>query len=77
MYLKSLVIIMRNSLVLFSLVYLASASINSVKFSQQPLGNYPTEHPDFDFDLSEMRLVELEGGAPVWMTELEKVYNAA
>lgn len=68
---------MRNLLVLSSLLCLVSASIRSTKFTsqdgQQPFGDYPTEHPDFDYDLNEMRLVELEGGVPVWMSELEKV----
>jgi bacterial leucyl aminopeptidase len=32
-----------------------------------------SNHPDFDLDLNELRLVQLEGQDPVWMTELDKV----
>lgn len=31
------------------------------------------KHPGFDLDLNALRLVQLEGRDPVWMTELEKV----
>jgi bacterial leucyl aminopeptidase len=30
-------------------------------------------HTGFNLNLNDMRLVELEGQAPVWMSELEKV----
>lgn len=30
-------------------------------------------YPGFDLDLTALRLVEMEGQAPVWVTELEKV----
>ncbi len=30
-------------------------------------------YPGFDLDLNALRLVEMDGRAPVWMTELEKV----
>lgn len=30
-------------------------------------------YPGFDLDLNQLRLVQLEGKEPVWMTELEKV----
>lgn len=30
-------------------------------------------YPGFDLDLNALRLVEMEGQAPVWMTELDKV----
>lgn len=32
-----------------------------------------TNYPGFDLDLNELRLVQLEGRDPVWMTEYEKV----
>lgn len=31
------------------------------------------DYPGFDLDLNALRLVQLEGQDPVWMTELEKV----
>jgi leucyl aminopeptidase len=31
------------------------------------------DYPGFDLDLNELRLVQLEGRDPVWMTEYEKV----
>jgi leucyl aminopeptidase len=36
----------------------------------------PTSHPGYSLDLAEMRLVELEGQAPMWMSELDKVHSA-
>lgn len=66
---------MKSICALLSLVSLAISS-PVLQFSgdseQQVLG-YPTEYPGFDLDLNELRLVELEGQAPVWMSELEKV----
>lgn len=35
----------------------------------------PTSHPGFDLDLSERRLVQLEGQDPVWISELDKVQS--
>jgi leucyl aminopeptidase len=32
-----------------------------------------TNYPGYDLDLNELRLVQLEGLDPVWMTEYEKV----
>jgi leucyl aminopeptidase len=34
-----------------------------------------TNFPGFDLDLNELRLVQLEGQDPVWMTELDKVLS--
>lgn len=34
-------------------------------------------YPGFDLDLNALRLVEMEGQAPVWMTELDKVCKLA
>ncbi|KAF6762881.1 peptidase [Ephemerocybe angulata] len=39
---------------------------------QVPMG-LPTQYPGYSLDLNELRFVELEGEAPVWMTELEKI----
>ncbi|KAH8106205.1 hypothetical protein BXZ70DRAFT_918624 [Cristinia sonorae] len=38
--------------------------------SQRPM---IVSYPGFDLDLNELRLVQLEGQEPVWMTELEKI----
>ena len=40
-----------------------------LQFSAEDYANYP----GYDLDLSELRLVQLEGRDPVWMTEYEKV----
>ena len=40
-----------------------------LKFSAEDYANYP----GYDLDLNELRLVQLEGREPVWMTEYEKV----
>ena len=39
---------------------------------QFSLGDY-ANYPGYDLDLNELRLVQLEGRAPMWMTEYEKV----
>lgn len=39
------------------------------KFTPEDYANYP----GFDLNLNELRLVQLEGREPVWMTEYEKV----
>lgn len=38
-------------------------------FAPEDFANYP----GYDLNLNELRLVQLEGGEPVWMTEYEKV----
>lgn len=66
---------MKSFAVLLSLLTLAIAS---------PLGQFgqeqeqfamelPTHYPGYSLDLDAMRLVELEGQSPVWLSELEKV----
>ena len=40
-----------------------------LQFSPADYANYP----GYDLDLNELRLVQLEGREPVWMTEYEKV----
>ena len=39
------------------------------KFTPEDYAN----HPGYDLNLNELRLVQLEGREPVWMTEYEKV----
>ena len=45
--------------------------------SQVQLGQFTAEdyanYPGYDLDLNALRLVQLEGREPVWMTEYEKV----
>jgi len=56
--------------------YPQSASDGSqvqLQFSQEDFANYP----GFDLDLNELRLVQLEGRDPVWMTEYEKIQAKA
>ena len=62
-------------LALASLLTLAIASpVTQLSDAQVPLGgDLPTSYPGYSLDLAEQRLVELEGQAPVWMSELEKV----
>lgn len=40
-----------------------------LQFSVEDYANYP----GYDLDLNDLRLVQLEGREPVWMTEYEKV----
>ena len=56
-------------LALASLVVATQALFDNV---QTPLGS--TLVPGFDLDLSEMRLVQVEGQEPAWVSELEKVH---
>lgn len=39
------------------------------QFSAEDYANYP----GYDLDLNALRLIQLEGREPVWMTEYEKV----
>ncbi|EAU84252.1 peptidase [Coprinopsis cinerea okayama7 len=40
---------------------------------EQHVLGLPTEYPGYTLDLNEMRLVELEGQSPKWVSELEKI----
>lgn len=40
---------------------------------QKPMDVQTQQYPGFDLDLSELRLVQLEGQDPVWLSELDKV----
>ncbi|KAF7331936.1 Peptide hydrolase [Mycena kentingensis (nom. inval.)] len=63
---------------LLSLVALVCVAVAS-PYDQVPLGaDLQMSHPDFpDYELTEMRLVELEGGESLWMSELEKIQAKA
>jgi hypothetical protein len=56
---------------LFAGLAAASPLAALVDNAQVPLGR-SSAYPGFDIDLSENRLVKMEGKDPVWMTELEK-----
>ena len=65
---------MKSFLILISLVSLVSTT-PLVYNEQFPLGTQQESYPGFDLDLNAVRLVQMEGESPVWMTELEKVIN--
>ena len=69
---------MKTFAVLLSLLTLAIANpIGIYGQEQEQLSmELPTRYPGYSLDLSAMRLVELEGQSPVWMSELEKVRTA-
>ncbi|TFK29308.1 peptidase [Coprinopsis marcescibilis] len=70
---------MKSFAALLSIVSLAlGASVLHFKedAAQAPM-TLPMSHPSFDLDLNEVRLVELEGQPPQWMTELDKVHLKA
>jgi len=59
---------------LLSIASLGGANpIGYAQDDQIPLGQIQTTYPGFDLDLNSLRLVQLEGKDPVWMTELEKI----
>lgn len=52
------------------------AGANPIGFAQDdqtPLIQTEITHPGYDLDLNSLRLVQLDGKDPVWMTELDKV----
>ncbi|KIM45995.1 hypothetical protein M413DRAFT_441056 [Hebeloma cylindrosporum] len=63
---------MKSFLILISLVSLVSAT-PLVYNEQLPLGAQQGSYPGFDLDLNALRLVQMEGESPVWMTELDKI----
>ncbi|KAF4610436.1 hypothetical protein D9613_006927 [Agrocybe pediades] len=63
---------MKSFAILLSFVSLISATPLAYDH-QSPLSSQITSYPGFDYDLNALRLVQLEGQEPVWMTELEKI----
>jgi bacterial leucyl aminopeptidase len=57
--------------VALAIPFFSSGDGGQLPFSLEEYTNYP----GFDMDLQELRLIQLEGQDPVWMTELEKVCN--
>ncbi|KAI0921575.1 hypothetical protein AcV7_008208 [Taiwanofungus camphoratus] len=66
---------MKSFTLLLPIISLAVATSFSFNENEQiPFGtNLQETYPGFDLDLSELRWVELEGQAPVLMSELEKI----
>jgi len=62
---------MKSFTVLLTLVSLALAS--PTFWNQDGQVPFADEASGYDLDLSERRLIELEGQAPVWVTEGDKV----
>ncbi|THH33775.1 hypothetical protein EUX98_g418 [Antrodiella citrinella] len=52
-----------------------AVSFAAAEGGQKPFGIQEQQYPGFDLNLDELRLVQLEGQEPVWMSELEKVTN--
>jgi bacterial leucyl aminopeptidase len=65
---------MKSLNALLILAGLAAASSPSVLVGEEqtPFGSQSI-YPGFDLDLEARRLVQMEGKAPVWITELDKV----
>lgn len=64
---------MRSFAVLLALASLVVATQSLVDNAQTPLGSVSSQVPGFTLDLAEMRLVQVEGQEPAWVSELEKV----
>lgn len=65
---------MKSLSILLSLISLVVATPLSYSSQEQLSINADgVTYPGFDLDLTALRLVEMEGQAPVWVTELEKV----
>ncbi|KAJ3514567.1 hypothetical protein NLJ89_g2305 [Agrocybe chaxingu] len=65
---------MKSFAALLALVSLVAAT--PITYNDQIPLKQPT-YPGFDLDLNAHRLVQMEGQAPVWMTELEKIQAKA
>jgi hypothetical protein len=63
------------SLLCFVTLIVATPVIQNEK--QVTFNAQTATYPGFDLDLNALRLVEMEGQAPVWMTELDKVCKFA
>lgn len=72
--LASTATIMKSLSILLSLLSLVVATPLSYSNQEQLSFNADgATYPGFNLDLTALRLVEMEGQAPVWVTELEKV----
>ena len=66
---------MKSFSILLALASLVVAAPSLADNAQTPLGNVGQQFPGFSLDLSEMRLVQVEGQEPPWVFELEKVHT--
>lgn len=65
---------MKSLSILLSLISLVVATPLSYSSQEQlPFNADGATYPGFNLDLTALRLVEMEGQAPVWVTELEKI----
>jgi leucyl aminopeptidase len=65
---------MKSLSILLSLISFVVATPLSSSSQEQLFFNADgATYPGFNLDLTALRLVEMEGQAPVWVTELEKV----
>ncbi|KAF8974389.1 peptidase [Flammula alnicola] len=63
---------MKSFAILIALVSVISAT-PLIYNGQIPLNAEGATYPGFDLDLNALRLVQMEGKVPVWMSELEKI----
>lgn len=64
---------MKSFAVLLALASLVVASPALLVDSQSPLTKVQAEYPGYSLDLAELRLVQIEGQEPTWVSELEKI----
>ncbi|KDR83532.1 hypothetical protein GALMADRAFT_235734 [Galerina marginata CBS 339.88] len=66
---------MKSFAILISLVSLIAAT--PLAYDEQTPLTAQKQYPGFDLDLNALRLVQMEGKDPVWMSELEKIHMKA
>ncbi|KAF7369717.1 Peptide hydrolase [Mycena venus] len=62
---------------LLALVAVSCVAVAVPAGGEQAMFDVDYKHPGFDWDLSAQRLVQMEGQAPIWMSELEKIQAKA
>jgi leucyl aminopeptidase len=65
------------SLACLAVAHPLSSSQDSGQVVLGGLEDHDVDYPGFDLDLTSRRLVQMDGQAPVWMTELEKIQAKA
>ena len=63
---------MKSFAVLLALASLVVASPALLADTQSPLTKVLADYPGYSLDLAELRLVQIEGQEPTWVSELEK-----
>ncbi|GJE84666.1 leucine aminopeptidase 1 [Phanerochaete sordida] len=64
---------MKSFAALLALATLVVASPSLLADTQTPLTKVQSAHAGYDLDLAEMRLVQVEGREPAWVSELDKI----